>query len=228
MKNTTMTLGIIGLSAVCGLASSVSADIVAEFQLADHTHGDVAPGVYGLRLDNMINDGGTSGIVVLQMNHFNNSTLVVEEEAGSISIHIQGTLWGGQVEAGAFVDAQAYEMDFTYSANVVEVADGWTISGFRADNNGTLTNVDTNEVMDLYGKANMQGLVFDFLSDGFRIPGDFHSFVGRGWLTGNSDGSMSNDGAQDWLFTATQLIVPAPSSIAFLGLGGLVATRRRR
>ena len=181
-----------------------------------------APPAYGLRLDNVV----APGLAVLSMDEFGDSRLVVSEDAGNLSIRITGTLWGGSVVLNSFVSPQAYAIDFTYSVNVADLMNGWDVHAFNTMNTGTLTNVNTNQEYTLYGKADMTGLVFQFLGDGLRIPSDNSTFVGRGWLTTLADGTDSNGGAQDWLFVGTP--VPAPGALALLGLGGLTATRRRR
>lgn len=210
----------LGVALVAGAAQ---AGTIAEFALHDHPAGDQAPPLYGLRLDNVIGHG----LSVLSFANYDDGRLVVEDNGGSLSIHITATMFGGEVENDAFVNAQSYSVDFSYSVSVTgNDVDGWEVYGFSALNSGTITNLDTNDVYTMYGKGNDEDLVFAFLSDGFRIHGDSDTWVGRGWMTGNSDGSMSHNGAQDWLFTATQ--IPAPGALGLLGLGGLVASRRRR
>lgn len=218
----TKTKGLMMAVLLCTAGSIANAAVVAEYALSDHPGGDAAPPAYGLRLDNMLNPG----LAVLSMDHYGDSRLVVSEDAGMLSLRITGTLYGGGVASNAFVNPHSYSVDFTYSVNVAALMNGWDVNTFDSMNAGLLTNLDTNKEFDLYGKANMTGLVFQFLADGFRIAGDNSTFVGRGWLTGNSDGTDSHSGAQDWLFTGT--LVPAPGALALLGLGGLTATRRRR
>ena len=214
--------GLFAAVLLCTAGAVANAGVVAEYALSDHPAGDAAPPAYGLRLDNVINPG----LAVLSMDHYGDSRLVVSEDAGMLSIRITGTLYGGGVASNAFVNPHTYAVDFTYSVNVAALMNGWDVNTFDVMNSGSLINMDTNKEFDLYGKADMTGLVFQFLADGFRIHGDNSTFVGRGWLTTNADGTDSNAGAQDWLFTGT--LVPAPGALALLGLGGLTATRRRR
>ncbi len=68
---------------------------------------------------------------------------------------------------------------------------------------------------------------FHFLADGHRLD-DFPAllaadpFVGRGWVTYDSDGTNVS-GVQDWIF-----ISPEPSSLALICIGGATLFARRR
>tara|TARA_R110002072_G_scaffold137772_2_gene280616 strand:+ start:1571 stop:2245 length:675 start_codon:yes stop_codon:yes gene_type:complete len=214
--------GFLALGMVAASSANAGGLVIAEFELGDHPDGSAALPYYGLRLDNIL----APGVVTLSMDHHNNTRMTVIEDNGVLSMHITGTLYGGEISGNAYVDAQSYEVDFTYALNVSDAGNGWEVNGFDAGNTGTLTNLDTQAVTDLYSKENGAGLVFAMLADGHRLSGDSSSWVGRGWLTTNDDGSMPASGSQDWLFTANK--VPAPSGIAVLGLGGMIATRRRR
>ena len=217
-----LKVSILGVALVGTATAGSAADVLAEFQLNDHPAGDQAPPTYGLRLDNILG----SGVSTLSMDFHNDSRMVVSEDNGVLSLHITGTLYGGEIEDHDYVDAHSYAVDFLYEVNVADVTDGWDVNTFDSSNSGTLIDLDTNEEITLYGKANMDGLVFSMLADGFRLDGDNDSWVGRGWMTTNSDGSMSHGGAQDWLFVGTP--VPSPAGAFVLGLGGLVSMRRRR
>ncbi|MCA9304754.1 MAG: PEP-CTERM sorting domain-containing protein [Phycisphaerales bacterium] len=211
----------IALSAA-SLAYASGGILLAEFALHDHPDGNAAPPFYGLRLDNMFG----SGIGSLSMDHYDNTRLFVYEDNGSYSMNITGMLYGGLVVNNAYVDPHDFQIDFWYHLNVSDTGNGWVVDGFTTGNTGTMTDLDNNSVYTLFGKANDQDRVFEFLADGFRLDNDTTSWVGRGWLTPNSDGSNHLGGSQDWLFTATA--VPAPTSAALLGLAGICATRRRR
>ena len=213
---------ILGIALLGATTAVSSASIVAEFELNDHPGGDQAPPTYGLRLDNILGPG----VATLSMDFYDDTRMVVSEDAGVISLHITGTLYGGEVEAHDYVDAHSYAVDFLYEVNVSDAGNGWNVNTFDTANTGTVTDLDTSDVFTLYGMANMDGLVFSMLADGFRLNGDNSSWVGRGWLTANSDGTVSNAGAQDWLFVGTP--VPSPAGAFVLGLGGLVSMRRRR
>ena len=165
--------GFLALGMVAASSANAGGLVIAEFELGDHPDGSAALPYYGLRLDNIL----APGVVTLSMDHHNNTRMTVIEDNGMLSMHITGTLYGGEISGNAYVDAQSYEVDFTYALNVSDAGNGWEVNGFDAGNT-------------------------------------------------NDDGSMSASGSQDWLFTANK--VPAPSGIAVLGLGGMIATRRRR
>lgn len=221
MNKTKTLAGLLALAVVGISGASAGGLVIAEFELGDHPDGSAAVPFYGLRLDNIL-DPGT---MTLSMEHHDNTRLTVIDDNGDLSMRITGTLFGGVVNNNAYVSTNSYEIDFTYALNVTDSGDGWVVNGFDAGNTGTITNLTTEEVTNLYGKANMSGLVFSMRADGHRM-GDSSSWVGRGWLTTNDDGTNPAGGSQDWLFTATT--IPSPSGLAILGLSGLVSTRRRR
>jgi len=210
---------------IAGTAMSASAGstVVGQYLLDDHHDGNQNPPPYGLRLDNLIE----TGVFTMSLGFYSDTILTVYDDGGNLSINISGTLNGGLIDGvGGYISSDDYLVDFTYAVNVSDVGNGWEVNGFDAGNTGTVTNMSTNAVTTLYGMPNIDGLNFAFLADGHRIGNDNSTWVGRGWLTGESDGSNPLAGDRDWLFTATE--IPAPGSMALLGLGGLVAGRRRR
>jgi len=205
------------------LGASAGGLDIGVFQLNDHPGGGENPPPYGLRLDGILG----AGIATLSLDFYNDTILTVHDNGGALSINISGTLYGGLVDnLGGYISANTYDVDFTYTVGVNGVSNGWDVNGFDVGNIGTVTNTDTNDVTTIYGKPNDLGLNFAFLADGHRLDGDNSSWVGRGWVTDQADGSDPYAGFRDWLFTATE--VPAPGALALLGLGGLISTRRRR
>lgn len=205
------------------MAASAGGLLIGEFKLGDHPDGNQNPPPYGLRLDNVMGPG----VSTFSIGYHDNTVLSVYDDGGTISINIQGTLFGGLIDnSGGYVSAADYTIDFTYSLNVSDEGNGWEVNTFDSANAGSLVNMTTLESTTLYGKDNAEGLVFSFLADGHRLSGDNSSWVGRGWVTDKSDGEAAGSGSQDWLFTAST--IPAPGALALLGLGGMVSVRRRR
>ncbi len=203
--------------------------VVAEFAINDHPNGGLVPPTYALRLDNIFGFEKAT----FSADTYSNATLTVSQDvAGAYYIDIAGTFHGGEDLGGSWGTTFDIEASFRYAANVMTTADGYQVMGFSTLNTGVFTRLDTNEDMTWYamedavGDNGPVGGTFTFAEDGWMIPGDDSSWVGRGWLTMNDDGSMTAAPAQDWFFTAT--VIPAPGGMAMLGLGGLVAARRRR
>lgn len=224
----TMTTGIAAL-VLCSGAAIAGETVVAEYEINDHPNGGLVPPTYALRLDNIFGFEKAT----FSADTFNDATLtVLQDDAGAFIIDIAGTFHGGEDIGGAWGTTFDIAANFRYAANVVATANGYQVNGFTTLNNGVFTRLDTNESTTWYGMEDSAGDngpiggTFTFASDGWEIPGDDSSWVGRGWLTQNDDGSMTAAPAQDWIFTAN--LIPAPGSLALLGLGGLAAVRRRR
>ncbi len=219
MRNT--CIGI-ALSAAT-LSASAGGLTIAEYQLSDHPAGGENPPPYGLRLDGILG----AGVHTLSIDFHDDTVLTVTDNGGTLEINISGTLYGGEVDGmGGYVSAESYAADFNYVVNVTDVGNGWEVNGFSASNGGTLTNLNTMAVTEVYGMTDGNGLVLAFLEDGYRLDNDTTTWVGRGWVTDQPDGTDPHAGFRDWLFTGE--LIPAPSSFALFGLGGLVASRRRR
>jgi hypothetical protein len=217
-----------GLMTISGSALG-GATVVAEYEINDHPNGGLVPPTYALRLDNIFGFEKAT----FSADTFNDATLtVLQDDAGGLLIDIAGTFHGGEDLGGTWGTTFDIAATFRYAANVAATANGWQVTGFTTLNNGVLTRLDTNEstvwygMEDSIGENGPIGGTFTFAADGWKIPGDDSTWVGRGWLTQNDDGSMTAAPAQDWFFSAN--LVPAPGAMALLGLGGLAAARRRR
>lgn len=205
--------------AAAAIAAPASASIIAEFALSDHTGGNVSPPVYGMRLD-----GFLGGITGFSFGQFNNTTLVVDDDLGNLRITISGTVWGGEIANHAYTNPAAYDVEFVWVDGVVATADGWRVEGNSLNNKGTLIPMSGlgTEVLTITDNFNNS---FIFEADGDRLPNDDTTWVGRGWITTNPDGS-STGGAQDWLFIGEP--IPTPASGAMMLAGALLTFRRKR
>lgn len=218
-----------GAVLACAGGATAGVSVVAEFAIHDHPNGGLFPPPYALRLDDIFGDYQATYSAAT----FSDATLtVLQDGSGAFMIDIAGTFHGGEDNGAAWLNPYDVSVSMRYDANVVATADGWQVNGFTTLNSGTFTRLDTNDSVTLYGMESMNandgplGSTFVFAADGWRIAGDDTTWVGRGWLTSNDDGSAVSARAQDWFFTAT--VIPSPSAMALLGMGGLVATRRRR
>lgn len=200
------------LGVVVGFVSWAPGAQAISFSLLDHGHGNEGAH-YGLRLD-------------AEMLFFS-----VEDEGGLSRVSLdwvpgesEATIEGILREVDPSTNASGDDWDVLYElTGVNSVFDGATLIGFEAT--AGIGSVELGmDVIPLVGKAEMgSDIVFRFLADGLRIPGDDDTLVGRGWLLGNG-------GLNDWLVRSPD-VIPEPATALLLGLG-LVAlggvSRRRR
>lgn len=214
-------VGACALLGATAMTANAGGLVIGQFALHDHPDAYEAPPPYGLRVDNIIG----SGLSTLSLDQFSDTVLTVYDDGGNLSININGTLWGGEVSGNAYVSPEAYTVDMTYSIGVNPDFGGWLVTGFDSANAGTITRVSDNMSWDIFGMPSMTGAVLHFRPDGYRLDGDDSTWVGRGWITDQSDGSDPLQGARDWIFTAT--VIPAPST-GLIALTGVLAMSRRR
>ncbi len=222
------------------------------FALADHPDAAKDPPPYGLRLDNVFANAGltsttgqsVSGVTTFSFSHPSSSMFldVTETPLGGggldITIHIFGQAYGGVDTGGSYGFGEGlYTIDFTYSANVLKAADGWFVDPQSVQNQGSvvagagITDVPAGTTFQFFEQT-PTGNPFRFESDGHRLGG-FPTllvedpFVGRGWLTFNSDGSDAA-GTQDWLFVGRPIPLPTPLGLACVGLGATLLRRSGR
>jgi hypothetical protein len=86
------------------------------------------------------------------------------------------------------------------------------------------TGIEISIPLAALGLATPNFKVCAFINGG---SADFLSNQFLGSLA-SGQGNLGNDGAGNYIDGNQYFIVPAPSSLALLGLGGLVAGRRRR
>ncbi len=215
-----MNRNALAIAALALTATAASADVF-EFAMYNHPDGNAAPPFYGLRVDNMFGNGR---INTFSIDHVGDSLLTVHEDGEDISIHMEGTLFGGGDGGDAHVNPELYTYTFDFTDGVEKTGEGWIVVGTPEVNGGTLTRVSDGAEFEFSTKANGDDVAFIFEADGHRISGDSDSWVGRGWV--QSDTNPRSQSTQDWLFRAE--VVPAPGTIALGAMGGLLVTRRRR
>jgi MYXO-CTERM domain-containing protein len=223
------------LVAVLCLTCQVNAAILS-FDLSDHPDGNQNPPPYGLRYDGIFGSfgGAVGGVASFSFNAAQtdvtktNMTLAIDTTAGSITI--SGDVYGGEDAGSVYGFGEGwYTIAYTYSANVLQVANGWKVTAFDGANSGTISSQGNADVGSGWSQTfyDQSTPSFLFLQDDHRLAGTGLEgtglWVGRGWVTSNSNGSNTS-ATQDWLFTG----VPTPGVGGLFGLAGLGMIRRRR
>jgi MYXO-CTERM domain-containing protein len=200
------------------------------FQLGNHPDGAQNPPPYGLRMDGLFGGGVTS----FDFDTNDGVFLTVTDDTmngGGVSIEIAGSVFGGEIDGnGGYTDGgQFYDINFVYTASVQITSNGWKVVGTdNTSNTGSIALAGSNNPADIFTITDNNNNAFLFQADGHRLAGDSDSWVGRGWLTTNTDGTNVGN-TQDWLFTAVETDgVPTPGTLGLAAIGGLVASRRRR
>jgi hypothetical protein len=225
-----MRLETVALAAVgCVLLSSTASGAIlasGTYPLANHPNGAIRPPNYGLRLDELVDV--TPGVEDNFTFDFDHPSSNMQVTITSTSIRIFGNTYGGRDIGGSYAaDAYLglYAVDFTYSVGVGVLGgdDDYQVTGANFANTGTITLPGGSPIALMSDYAGSFGYSFqlgdeaDDLGHQGAGPG---TISGWGWLAVNGDTS----GAKDWLFT----VVPSPSALALLGMGGVMAGRRRR
>jgi uncharacterized protein (TIGR03382 family) len=199
------------------------------YVLNNHPDGNAQPPQYGLRLDELVNVTPGHDIFTFDFNH--PSSLVVMTLSAS-TIRIQGHAFGGRDTGGSYandVHRGVYSFDFLYNLGVQGVPgddDIWVNTTNHA-NFGWIQSPSgvTHSMVDERGSFAYSFRLGDENNDlGHR---NFPGVSGWGWLSMVVDGQIVHTESQDWLFTVGNQI-PTPGAAALLGLGGLLAARRRR
>ncbi|MFT5423952.1 MAG: MYXO-CTERM domain-containing protein [Phycisphaerales bacterium] len=218
MRITTLALTTTLITAFAG--SAASAQVVAQFNMVNHPDGILDP-AYGLRFDGLF--GGWAE-TVFDVEHFGDTLVTVYNDNGNLAISLTGTVYGGITDGiGGFVDPEAWAFEHVYTTGVVESQLGWQVIAPIGTNAGTLTRVSNpQDTITFFGKADHAGAQFLLEANGYRLDGDNTTWTGHGWLALPDGTSLT----RDWFFVAEA--VPSPATLGLLGLGGLVAARRRR
>lgn len=236
---TLMAVTVVGLAAAAGQAQ------VRLFQGFNHPDGGISPQAYGMRLDNFLPGQPGNAVTFSFENAAGESrvTLALTEAGAVDTLRIFGTLFANSANGGTALGD--FELDVTYTGEIG--ADGvfralipnGTVIGTLTATAGVnpISLLDAGQVLDIEagGTRNIAAntpVTFAFgvaLGSLDRLNGPLNGapanevFEGIGWL--NSDLSS---GTEDFLFTAIEVPIPTPGSLALLGLGGLAVARRRR
>lgn len=215
-----------GAIALAMLASTASGASLGNgtYPLINHRSNALFPPGYGLRLDNMADVTPGEDNFTFDFNH-PLSTMQMTKTATSVRIF--GNSWGGRDIGSVYATDSylgVYAIDFTYNVGVSTVPgdDDIHVTGANYANTGTITLPGGTPVLLMSDYAGSFGYSFRLGDEDSDLghsgaPG----ISGWGWLAVNGDDS----GSKDWIF---EVVVPAPSALAMLGVGGLVASRRRR
>ena len=214
------TAVILGAASILGatiLTESAQAINIGKYQLNSHPNGGVAPPIYGLRLDGLINKNKvyTFDFKDVYLN-YNGS-----------EINISGSVFGGQDKGNQYAKRKSgfWDIDFTYGTvskigNRVVADDG--IGSIKSDKFG---------VFDLVSFKGTHANSFQLKTGHRGVPG----YSGFGWLNhapqpGTKGGGSLNQHiySSDWLFTAEP--VPEPTTIlaTLLAAGGAQVMNRKR
>jgi hypothetical protein len=226
-----LLVSVSAAAAILGSAAPAQADIIlpGTYRLFNHRAGNVAPPFYGLRLDELFDVSPGHDIFTFDFESPGNE-IFLNYDAVAGTIHIFGQVFGGHDDGADYSvvpgRTSVAMIDFTYeNVHLAPGDDDLIVTTPTATNTGTLTWVETGEVIQLWDKANAQGFTFRFGDEdndlGHR---GFNGLSGWGWL--NHRDPNLHIAASDWLFTGEFL--PAAPVTALFGLGLFAAGRRRR
>lgn len=236
----------LAIAALVAAAGSASADVVAYWNFNNSTQNSTSSqlGVLNSTAPNQgsgtLSIGGGSPTVQFNTNAAGTATGEVGTFSGNTLNALGGDLAGGALSFTASIGAVAnnpvtangayvqFGLDMSiYQSLVVSFATRGTSTGFRSGqlsySGDGVTFTDFGPTWD-GGASSTFFLVSRDLSAITSLNGDSSVFI-RLTLNGATGGGGNNriDNVQ---FNAT--LVPTPGSLALVGLGGLVATRRRR
>jgi len=210
--------------------SSAATILPGLYRLNNHPDGNARPPSYGARFDELFDV--TSGHDVFTLDFDNiQSAAFMTVNATQTQVRIYGQAFGGRDTGTDYandVHRGVYQFDFLYNLGVGSAMgdDDLVVTTPDHRNFGTLTTPGSG-VVQLTDQG-MDGKVFR-LGDEDNDLGHrgFNGISGWGWMSYVTANAIRHADSTDWLFTATYQI-PTPGAFALMGLGGLVALRRRR
>ncbi len=180
---------------------------IGTYKLGNHPDGDAAAPFYGLRLDELFNV--TDGHDIFSFDFEAPGACVFLDYDGT-KIRIHGRAFGGRDTGDGYDPMWRGFVDLNFCYTVVASAPGdddlivVTPSGTNA---GTVTWVNTGEIIPIYDYAGDFGFTFRFGNEdndaGHR---GFNGLSGWGWL--NHRDPDLHVAASDWIFTARPLCIP--------------------
>lgn len=210
-----------------GAAAHAAVIVPGTYKLHNHPDGAARPPLYGMRLDELYNATTSHDIFTFDFDHAMSD---MKMTLTASTIHIYGKAFGGRDNGGSFasdVYKGVYEIDFTYAIGVGPKPsdDDWWVKYSPDMQNGGTIKTTLGDTILLRDKSN--GTYQFRLGDEDNDAGHrgFAGISGWGWMNHGPVGSPHVD-SSDWLFTAS--LIPTPGALALMGLGGLVAARRKR
>jgi hypothetical protein len=195
------------------------------YRLGNHPDNNEVPPPYGLRLDELFDKNPGEHDVFTFDFEADGAEMFLDYDG--TTIHIYGTAFGGLDIGGAYDpdNSSFVEIDFTFGEIMGVPGDDDVFADGNPGGDGTLTWLETNEVIALASYPTGDGdEVFRFGNENDDLGHrGFDGISGWGWLT---HGSGEHVEFSDWTFTAE--FIPAPGVMALLGIGLLCPRRRRR
>ena len=206
-------------------ATSSQATALGTYQLFNHPGGNAAAPFYGLRLDGLLT-GDQSDVYTFDFEHSQSEVFLTHK--ADRTIEITGRAFGGEdIGSGYKTDTTAiWDINFTYQ-DVNNPANG-DDDLVTSIGEGFISSTEFGS-FDLIAETGDHSFAFRF-GDKNNDLGHrgYDGISGWGWVNHAPDTTAANDAigvnhlyASDWLFTATSVSVPEPTTI--LGLLGIVS-----
>ena len=241
LDKTTIAFGIAVFTAASVWATPPIMFETGMYDLGNHPDGNARDPEYGARIDNLYDSIGVDvGIFTFD---FECTDCAMSMIYDGNSITISGTAFGGEPDGDGGYLNNGYDglysfNNVTYSMVVPLENDGSGlqdigIMGTTGGPIGTLTflgdGVDDLPSLTMWELMDKNDPDRGF-PNSFRVGDEdndaghrgFDGISGWGWFLVRADGTrdfVDADGAQDWLFTADRVPVPAPGSAALFLLG---------